>query len=118
MDKIPKIRFSHMYYKMPQRFVLENGKHIILNAFVVEDIKKMDEKFLDYDTAFFNKREDKIEHYTLDFRKGIIIVIFSYTKAKIQSDKQIWTTIRRFHEKKWKYYKSLIGKEVEIEIMV
>jgi len=108
------IKFSHIYYKMP--LTIEHYKTIVLDVFVT-DLDKLPSEFLKYDTAYWNEKKLRTEHYKFNFKKAIVIVLFSTYKYPIYTDRRIWTTIRRWTEQKERYYKELIGKEVMIRIV-
>jgi hypothetical protein len=104
---VNKIKFSHEYFKMPLKARAKRDRSYIISVCVVEDImKQLPIQFLQFDTLYFVNGQSKL--YPLDFKKGIIITI--YTTGKI------WTTIRRWTPSKEQYYKAMIGQEVEIEI--
>ncbi len=70
--------------------------------------------FIDYDTKIESEKSElgkpKPEtHYKLPYAKVYLVII-------LWTNGDIWTTIRTATEEKKKYYKSLIGQEVKIEI--
>ena len=107
------IKFSHLYYKMP--LTIEDYKTVVLDVFVT-DLGKLPEEFLKYDMAYWDEKNQKTEYYRLDFKKAIVIVLFSTYKYSNYTDKKLWTTIRKWTPEKEKYYKELIGKEVMIRV--
>lgn len=107
---MPKIRFSHKYYKMPTQEAIEKGKHTLIGIQIHEDIYKLPEEFLHYDASFWNGKET--EEYPIPLGKGIVIFIFTC----YESENKVWTSIRRWTPWKEKYYRDLKGKEVEIVI--
>jgi hypothetical protein len=78
--------------------------------------KELSEHFLDYDTAYWDKKAGQTKHYPIDFKKAIVIFIFSWQKDDKNINRKLWTTIRRHTPKKFVYYQGLVGKEIEIEI--
>ena len=72
---------------------------------------KLPKEFLEYDTGY--RTENGVCYYPLFKGKGIIITIF--TKDDGMHLENLWTTIRRWTPQKEKYYKSIIGEEVDIE---
>jgi hypothetical protein len=87
-------------------------------AIRVENMKDLNENFLKYDTRYFSSITHEKEYYPLDFKKGIVIFIFSHRVhcVNCELETKMWTTIRRWHNMKEKYYRNLIGKEVKIII--
>lgn len=59
--------------------------------------------FIAYDIACDDKTDFK-------FPDGAIIILF------LEQDYKLLTTVRRYTPKKMEYYKSLEGKEIEVEI--
>jgi hypothetical protein len=110
------IKFSHRYHKMPLTYMLEHGNHIILGV-IRAKISELNKVFLDYDTKYYNRRSQECEHFPLTFDEALIIVIFSYMDYKNETECKLWQTIRRYTRGKEKYYKGLIGKQIDIEIM-
>lgn len=108
---MPKIKFSHMYEKMPI-----GESHGTLLEVLIADKKELSESFIQYDTTYLewnwvgNLRHPEIRNYPLPNGKIIILLILS------EHQKRLWTTIRRWTQEKEVYYKSLRGKSVEIEI--
>jgi len=94
---------------------IEDYKTVVLDVFVT-DLGKLPKEFLEYDTAYWDEKKLKTEHYKLGFRKAIVIVLFSTYKYSNYIDKKLWTTIRKWTPEKEEYYKQLIGKEVMIRV--
>lgn len=103
---IPTIKFSHRYYKMPR---IMAGTRILTITSV--NIKDIPEDFKDYDTAY-GILQGSTTFYKLP-EKGKVIVLFLFSPKERGG---VWTTIRRHTPEKEKYYASLIGQEVNIEI--
>ena len=99
--KKPVIKFSYRYEKMPDEV------EIIISWLVgvsVCDIETLPDDFIDYDTDYGKG------NYPLA-RKGKFMVLTIFTNG------YVWTTIRRYIPYKEKYYRSLIGQEIEIEVV-
>lgn len=97
------IKFSHRYTKMPA----DTSRTRLLQVFVC-DRKDLGELFVNYDTAYSEGS------YELPKGKLIVLVLQSFN-GRFFGD--LWTTIRRFIPYKEKYYRSLLGQEVKIEIV-
>lgn len=95
------IRFSHFYNKF--RPIDLETKTYLVQIFIV-DRKELSEDFIDYDTLI----DDTGDYYKLPAGKLMVLILLTSNR--------LWTTIRRWTPWKEKYYRSLIGKEVEIEI--
>lgn len=121
--KKPTIKFSHYYYKMPQKGILETAITNVFQIFVC-DYKELGEKYKLWDTAVFNPNynndplspayDTKIKHYPLP--KGKLIVIYLLTAHEGSEQAFNWQTIRRWTPQKEAYYRSLIDREVKVEI--
>ncbi len=94
----PQIRFSHSYYKFA-------GAKLPFRAVLVQCFKvhfcDLSRCFIAYDTQY-----DEGE-YPLP-KTDLIVLLLMF------DDRKLFTTMRRFTAKKWEYYKSLEGKEVEM----
>lgn len=101
----PKIKFIHDYYKIPAKF---RGTNTYILGLQVCELRDLPDAFIFWDTRYGNK------NYILPKGKLMIITLFTYNEGAALS--QLWTTIRRWTSKKEKYYRGLIGKEVEIII--
>lgn len=103
-----KIKFSHIYSKMPS--AIQKGKEHItyLLGVCVTDISKLPIEFLDWDTEY--KTDKGLAHYELPKGKVIILVLFTIPQN------HCWTTIRSWNPNKENYYRNLIGQEFKIEM--
>jgi len=102
------VKFSHEYRKFPPG--LNDGDTILLE--VLNTIKaELSERFLVYDTEF----EDGEGGY-YELPDGPLIVLLLLTRFSPPRKPVLWTTVRRSGESKNKYYCSLRGKTVPIEI--
>lgn len=100
----PKIKFSHRYDKMPPDTLLYST--VLLHVFVI-DASDIGLGFRNYDVTYFENGE--LGAYELP--KGKVLVLLLLSGGLI-----LWTTIRRYIPYKYEYYKSLIGREIDIEI--
>jgi len=90
-----KIRFSHNYKK------LNNEKSAMLRAVILIDLEKQAKSFLDYDTEGI---------YNLPAKGKYIALIF------MGQNGTIFTTLRRYTERKYMYYISHLNEVFEILI--
>lgn len=98
-----KIKFSHIYHKMPK----DLSAPTMLMAVFTADTKEFGELFVKWDTLILND-EEGVDFY--DLPKGKVLVLLLITIE------QVWTTIRRWTPQKETYYRSLIGQDLEVEI--
>ena len=93
------IKFTGEYNKMPEDY----NSSILLD--VAQDYtENLSPEFIEYDT----RRKDGTQYPLPD---GKIIMLFLLTKKG-----HLWTTLRRFTQRKWEYYRSNIGNQYEIII--
>ena len=104
-----KIKFSHKYGKMQLFF--ENYRTYLIAVSVI-DLTKLPEEFLKYDTRYFESKKEKF--FKLNFKKAIILTLYSIREDVGLRFETVWTTIRRWTKKKEEYYKKHIGEEVKI----
>ena len=88
---------------MPENVYLYNTR--LLQIFVC-NFKDLSEFFITQDTIY--KRNEKFHFYKLP--KGKLMVLL------LQTNTNLWTTIRRYTPEKFEYYNKAIGKEFKIEI--
>jgi hypothetical protein len=100
----PKIKFSHEYIKFPHRI---RGRTTYIIGISVSSIADLPECFLKYDT------ETKCGGY-YDLKGLDKVILVSLFTASLWG--MVWTTIRRWTPEKEKYYRGLIGQEVEIVV--
>lgn len=106
------IKFSHWYEKMP------SGKEwqapTTLMAVFLCNREELGELFVKYDTLFWDGIVPGITRdrtaYFYELPKGRLMVLLLITHNKV------WTTIRRWTPQKEKYYRSIVGQDVKIEI--
>ena len=94
-----KIKFSHMYHKMPNDY----SPSRLIQTFLI-DRKDLSKEFVEYDTCTL-----EYEYYKLPTGKLIILILLTEYG-------HLWTTIRRYTPEKYRYYNSNIGREFDIEI--
>lgn len=102
-----KIRFSHEYLKMPTINEMPPKRALLLDCIQVEK-DRLSKEFTEYDTAYLDLEQQDIQYYKLPAGRLILLLL--------KSGDHLWTTIRRFTEEKWGYYRSNIGQEFEIVI--
>ena len=97
-----KIKFSHDYPKLHEQTLA-----VLLDIRKVS-VDSLDNDFIEYDTKYYAK--EGYGHYELPKNCDVIILVFA-------GDKDIpFTTVRRFTQKKYDWYFSLMGKEFTIVI--
>ena len=94
------MRFSHNYVKTP----INTEDTRILEVFIVFNKDELSKVFLEYDTKTISGI-----NYKLPSGKLMIILLISKNI--------LWTTIRSWNPEKEKYYKSLRGKEIPIQVI-
>lgn len=97
-EAIKTIKFSHYYKKMPAVLT-----PTYLKGIRVKNYSDLTEEFIREDTETVDG-----EFYQLS--KGKLLILDLWTEGKY------WTTVRPWNSEKEKYYRSLIGKEVRIEV--
>jgi hypothetical protein len=110
-EKDIRIKFSHIYPKMPE-FIRkgDDGNTWLVGVAVIDDLDDLPEEFLHYDTVYFDEKTGEGRNYPLERGKSLILLLFS------QKPEMLWATIRRFTPEKEKYYRNLVGGEVDIII--
>ncbi len=106
-----KIKFSHIYEKMPN-YTDSPPRSAILLEVVKINSEELHQRFVEYDTIYFDKEENNWCHYKLPKGEVLILIL----KSEFDGLIDLWTTIRRFTPQKYEYYKNLRGEEFEIEI--
>jgi hypothetical protein len=106
------IKFSHDSYNKfrSQEGIPQEAK--LLQVFVV-DRKDLSESFVEYDTLFWNEKE-QVEYFDLPRGKLIVLLLESIHASGCTC----WTTIRRWTPEKERYYKSMQGQRFKIEIVM
>lgn len=105
--RMMKIKFSHRYDKLPQIYLETDVIAELLQVLKI-DYNELSEPMMDDDTKYCEDRQ--LKHYPLP--KGeLILLVFRSSMGY-----RMFTTIRRFTPEKYKYYKSLEGKELEISM--
>ena len=93
-----EIKFSHEYYKF-------GGNQLPFDAVLIQCFKinknDLSRCFVAYDTQY-----DGGEYPLPESDLIVLLLMFD--------DRKLFTTIRRFTPRKWKYYKSLEGEEVRL----
>ena len=99
-----KIKFSEKYEKMPYPLP---SRAILLEVIKVKS-EELHQRFVEYDTIYFDKKENNWAYYKLP--KGEVLILL------LKTEDDLWTTIRRFTQRKYDYYMKLRGEEFIIEI--
>ena len=116
------LKFSHDYHKFP--FQLGDMDRVVLLEVLIADTKDLHESFIKYDTEIQIHQDpasDNIvpmKYYKLPSGK-VIILILKVTHLIwdiLKESNAIFTTIRRWTPEKERYYKSIRGQEVKIEV--
>ena len=107
------IKFSEEYEKMPC-YSDEPPKDALLLEVLKVNSKDLNKKFIEYDTIYFNKKENNWNYYELP--KGEVLILLLKSES-ISVGGDLWTTIRRFTPQKYKYYKEARGEVFSIEVI-
>ena len=95
-----EIKFSHVY----QKFIgIDYKEGVKLIEVVPTSYHYLSPHFIEYDTRYENPEDNAPRYYDLPKDK-LIILIFQDTKGSI------FTTIRRYTNEKFSYYKGCIGE--------
>jgi len=105
MDLMLTIKFSHDYYKLPDSWKNTSALLISATAVDVTSLKKLEPKFIAYDTWIRNDGEEGARFYPLDFKDGIILFLIHKDTGKP------FTSIRRHTPQKMQYYQSNLFKD-------
>jgi hypothetical protein len=106
--KLPKIKFSHDYHKLPFNC---NGTQATLIGVTYHDniqrIKNSHPQFIEYDTRI---RCKGTKHFPIDFEDALVLT-FIHINSGLP-----FTTIRRYTTEKYEYYKGKLWETFDIEI--
>lgn len=111
--KKSQIKFSHIYRK------LQIGGETVKEATLLQifkcNYKELNDHFINYDTWFVDTVKGQLlsGYYALP-KTDLLVLLFAVKTW--HGTPYIFTTIRRWTPEKEKYYRGLIGKEVEIVI--
>lgn len=94
------IKFSHRYKKMP----------VVLNPTFVTGLEKAN--YYDLGQKYIEMDTETVDGQFYPLPKTDLLIIHLYTEGKD------WQTIRRWTPQKEKYYRGLVGHEVEIKIVL
>lgn len=107
-----KIKFSEEYSKMlNNRYGETPRKAVLLETFIAET-EQLHPRFIEYDTSYFDKKENNWAHYKLPKGKVIVLLL----RTEFAGEVMMWTTIRRYTPQKFEYYKKNRMEEFEIVI--
>jgi len=100
-----QIKFSHRYEKLGE---IPNHSKVVLLQVINFPYDLLSESFIEYDTMYLD--EDVNEHHYELPKTDLLILIFMF-------DGTLFTTIRRYTDDKFTYYKSLENEELELVIL-
>ena len=109
--KIPTIKFSHHYLKMPPRMFLDFAGKTILTGMEHTHKNRLTKEFILDDTAYKNK-DGTTSYYELPDTELLILKLRTEGLDYVHE----WQTVRSYNKEKAVYYAGLIGKEVKIHI--
>ncbi len=116
------IKFSNEHKKLPTGALVNTVKTELIQVLIV-DKKDLSERFVRYDTIFHTyqeqpntEREQTVENfYPLPKGKLLLLFLFS-THPPLKDTGNLWTTLRRWTPDKEKYYRHLVGQQINIEV--
>lgn len=97
-----QIKFSHDYWKLPSKIRLSGKGVAILLQVIKIHFNELSTWFKNYDTYYFDN------HYELPNTDLILLLL------RTKDTPELFTTIRRYTQNKWKYYKELEGQSFEV----
>jgi len=97
-----QIKFSHRYKKMPLSLTYGERAATLLQVLKVH-YDDLSDLFIEYDTSY------KDGNYPIP-KTDLIFLLFQTREGKL------FTTIRRFTDRKWEYYKKAEGEKFEVVI--
>jgi len=97
-----KIKFSHEYLKLPKALPFEAHLMQILKV----NYNDLSEDFIMYDT-------EKVGGGKYELPKTELILLILMT-GDSENEPTVFTTLRRYTPTKWEYYKTLVGKTLEM----
>lgn len=103
-----KIKFSHIYQKLldSHNDVVD---HATLHAVIPVQLEELHASFIDYDTDSGK--------YALPAKGKYLMLVFEKPTEVYVSDRNLFTTIRRFTPTKYDYYKNAVGEIFEVIIV-
>jgi hypothetical protein len=104
----PKIKFSHPYQKLlnSHNDVIETARLLQVGFVRLETCTP---EFIEYDTDGGKYKLPKEGEY--------IILIFEKPHESYTSDRNLFTTLRRYTHRKYEYYQNLIGKTFDVVLV-
>jgi hypothetical protein len=100
------ITFGHYYLKLPE---VSTGMQAFLVRVEHTKLQDLPKAFLDYDTKYFDTKDNTVKHYYLDNLTEVLVLYFIHKG-------QLFTTIRPYTESKYEYYHSNIGNMFKVVI--
>jgi len=107
-----KIKFSEEYSKMLNNRQGEAPRRAILLETFIAETEQLHPRFVEYDTSYFDKKENNRAYYKLPKGKVIVLLL----RTEFADEVMMWTTIRRYTPQKFEYYKKNRMEEFEIVI--
>lgn len=101
------INFSHWYYKFWGMDITKDNACIVMQCLKVNQ-KDLSENFIVYDTVY---RDNGINNW-YKLPKGTLILLI----LKHRSSGRVFTTIRRYTERKFTYYKAKEGQTIHVRL--
>ena len=104
------IRFSHFYSKLNhacEDVAVPPKTAMLLEVFLV-DSRDLHKRFIEYDTSYFDKKEQTWKHYKLPTGR-VLVLLF-------KSVDLLFTTIRRYTPRKYDYYRNCRGELFNIVV--
>jgi hypothetical protein len=105
MESLNTISFSHKNYEKLKKIIVD--KPIILLETFVKDRKYLHEKFIEYDTRYKTPSGNQ-NSFRLSNNK-LLMLLF------IDSENNLFTTLRPFNVKKARYYDAVRGQKFMIK---
>lgn len=103
-----KIKFSHIYPKVLSGIKPKPVTRAMLLDVHNVELSELSKRFLEYDATAISG-----EVFPLPKRGKYLMLIFK--KPQILHELNLFTTLRRWTPEKERYYKSLIGKTLDVE---
>lgn len=103
------LKFSHIYDKMEDSESQVVPRTALLMEVFIVNSEDLHPRFVEYDTSYW----EHLKHCSYKLPKGKVIVLL--LKSDVYGS-MIWTTIRRYTEKKYEYYRKNRWNDFKIVI--
>ena len=100
------IKFSYFYSKLPRDYQYSK----LLQVLPVK-LEELSPEFRHYDTTYLDGGEEK--QYPLPYSGDRILLLLQAGSGH----GHLWTTIRKREDEELEYYRSLVGKVVECQVI-